>query len=274
MRIKPIIPALVCGAALAVPSVASAGVQYDAATGKGFVGKGDVQTAFGWNNGDLQKNAAGVTFKYEQPATQSLSQDSTQSGTQTATESMSQDVTCTVETGNGKNKQTHHRDGMRAGSRDGSRNGTRSGSRTGVLNGIVSDDIAYDARKSNQITGFNLTGKSSSPFVPSGDAVWGDTSFGEMSFGDWSFGDTEWGGWESAPTENPADCLGGSPHVTDLMVTTTTGDITTGDVAYGDIAYGDITYGEATAAGPGTMSAVFGGLQKVIWPPVVPVAAV
>jgi hypothetical protein len=31
--------------------------------GNGFVGKGDVQLAFEWNNAELQANAAGVTFR-------------------------------------------------------------------------------------------------------------------------------------------------------------------------------------------------------------------
>ncbi|MCW3996493.1 MAG: hypothetical protein NWE98_10160 [Candidatus Bathyarchaeota archaeon] len=39
-------------------------VTFDPATGTGFVGKGDVQLAFGWNNKALQDNALGVTFTY------------------------------------------------------------------------------------------------------------------------------------------------------------------------------------------------------------------
>ena len=39
------------------------------ATGTGFVGKGEVQTAFGWNNQQLQANAAGVTFSYVEEGT-------------------------------------------------------------------------------------------------------------------------------------------------------------------------------------------------------------
>jgi hypothetical protein len=39
-------------------------VTFDSSTGTGFVGKGDVQIAFGWNNQTLQRNAAGVTFTY------------------------------------------------------------------------------------------------------------------------------------------------------------------------------------------------------------------
>ncbi len=43
--------------------VALAAVIFNAQTGEGFVGKGDVQLAFGWNNRELQNNAAGVTFQ-------------------------------------------------------------------------------------------------------------------------------------------------------------------------------------------------------------------
>ena len=44
---------------------ASALVTFDSSTGRGFVGKGDVQTVFGWNNATTQQNHMGVTFKYE-----------------------------------------------------------------------------------------------------------------------------------------------------------------------------------------------------------------
>src|SRR5215212_6865659 len=43
--------------------VALAVVTFDPATGMGFVGKGDVQLAFGWNNQQLQTNAGSVTFR-------------------------------------------------------------------------------------------------------------------------------------------------------------------------------------------------------------------
>lgn len=42
------------------PSLA---VTFDPATGLGFVGKGDVQLVFGWNNKQLQDNAALVDFR-------------------------------------------------------------------------------------------------------------------------------------------------------------------------------------------------------------------
>ena len=45
-------------------SSAFAAVTFDPATGTGFVGKGDVQTAMGWNNAELQKNAENLKFTY------------------------------------------------------------------------------------------------------------------------------------------------------------------------------------------------------------------
>jgi len=51
-------------ATLLAPIAVNAMVTFDPLTGKGFVGKGDVQTAFGWNNAALQKNAELVTFTY------------------------------------------------------------------------------------------------------------------------------------------------------------------------------------------------------------------
>ena len=47
--------------ALALPAVAS--VTFDPATGQGFVGKGDVQLVFNWNNKALQDNATKVDFR-------------------------------------------------------------------------------------------------------------------------------------------------------------------------------------------------------------------
>jgi hypothetical protein len=56
--------ALAFVAALLVVLPAAASVTFDPLTGTGFVGKGDVQSAFGWNNQQLQANAAGVSFTY------------------------------------------------------------------------------------------------------------------------------------------------------------------------------------------------------------------
>ena len=54
--------ALIGALLLVLPAAAS--VTFDPATGTGFVGKGDVQSAFGWNNPQLQANAGAVAFRY------------------------------------------------------------------------------------------------------------------------------------------------------------------------------------------------------------------
>ena len=55
----------VLGLALALASTSAlAEFVFDPATGTGFVGKGDVQDVFGWNDAGLQANATGVTFTY------------------------------------------------------------------------------------------------------------------------------------------------------------------------------------------------------------------
>lgn len=46
-------------------SVVSSQITLDTTTGLGFVGKGAVQSSFGWNNAGLQTNAGGITFSYE-----------------------------------------------------------------------------------------------------------------------------------------------------------------------------------------------------------------
>lgn len=56
-------------AAAALATTAYAAVIFDGISGTGFVGKGDVQLAFGWNNAQLQSNAPGVTFSYQSQKT-------------------------------------------------------------------------------------------------------------------------------------------------------------------------------------------------------------
>lgn len=51
-------------ATLLAPIMVLASVTFDPFTGKGFVGKGDVQIPFGWNNAQLQANALQVSFTY------------------------------------------------------------------------------------------------------------------------------------------------------------------------------------------------------------------
>lgn len=57
--------------AAAVATAALAAVTFDAATGTGFVGKGDVQDAFGLSNDQIQKDAGLVQFSMKQIETYS-----------------------------------------------------------------------------------------------------------------------------------------------------------------------------------------------------------
>ncbi|PWI15537.1 hypothetical protein DI272_16160 [Streptomyces sp. Act143] len=122
LRTKKTAVGVLAGAAAAVALAtgpALAAVTFDPATGTGFVGKGDVQTAFGWNNKQLQTNAPGVTFAYD--ATTHYS------------------AVCEWITGAGtKGQKTHD---------------ITLNRHTGVSN-----TVAYDPRVQTQITGFTLTG--------------------------------------------------------------------------------------------------------------------
>lgn len=94
-------------------------VTFDPSTGTGFVGKGDVQSSFGWNNAGLQANAAGVTFFYDSRA--------------------SYTAVCTFTTGDGTpGQKTHNVDHHK---------------KIGALS-----DIEYSARVHHQIDGFILEG--------------------------------------------------------------------------------------------------------------------
>jgi hypothetical protein len=103
----------------AVCTVAVASVTFDPATGLGFVGKGDVQTAFSWNNADLQARASGITFTY--------------SATDIYT------AVCTFTTGEGTRGETTH-----------------NVPHTTSIS--VDSAINFDARTHHQIDGFILTG--------------------------------------------------------------------------------------------------------------------
>lgn len=84
-----ILAALVALTMLAGSSLAS--VTFDATTGTGFVGKGDVQTVLGFNNKAMQAVApAGITFGYDSTTTYTF--------------------TCTWETGQEDKRKTHTND--------------------------------------------------------------------------------------------------------------------------------------------------------------------
>ena len=119
LRITAIAAAAAALCALTGVGGASAAVTFDPATGTGFVGKGDVQLAFGWNNTQLQANATQVAFSH--------------SSTDTYV------ATCSWITGEGTRGEKSHR---------------RERTESTAVNGVVT----YEARTSRQVTGFTLKG--------------------------------------------------------------------------------------------------------------------
>lgn len=57
------------GAGLILAGAASASAYTMDSSGVGWVGKGEVQSAYGWNNQGMQDNVGGVTFVYDATAT-------------------------------------------------------------------------------------------------------------------------------------------------------------------------------------------------------------
>lgn len=112
----------VAAGALALGIMASsvfAAVTFDSSSGTGFVGKGDVQTALGYNNAQMQKEANNLVFTYKAEDTYT--------------------ITVTWDTGEGtKGEQTHYVTHERTSS--------------------IDSNVSYDPRKANQYTGFNLNG--------------------------------------------------------------------------------------------------------------------
>ena len=142
---KPIL-GLVAIAAIAVPlafaSSANAAT-LDATTGAGFVGKGEVQSAFGWNNAKMQgATATGFTFSTTQSATQALTQDASQVVTQDAHTDITRTVSCFID-----GKKVDH---TAFGTRDGSRTGVRNGERTGTLHGSLKGSLDLHRRVRQQ----------------------------------------------------------------------------------------------------------------------------
>lgn len=111
------------GAALALTLTAAgaAGAYEMDAAGVGIVGKGEVQTAFGWNNKQLQDNAGSVSFSYVSSSVSEVS------------------WTCSKVTQvNEQHEQTQER------------RRTTMTTTSGVVDSVV--------RTRNQVTGFNLAG--------------------------------------------------------------------------------------------------------------------
>lgn len=111
-----------------------AAVTFNPATGSGFVGKGDVQLAFSWNNAKLQLNASGVTFSYKSVQTYTITE--------------------IYATGNPANPWSLH-----------------SHTELVVSETEVSGAVNGDPRQTkgqSQFTGFNLSGFSGAPTVTGG----------------------------------------------------------------------------------------------------------
>ncbi len=107
-------------------AVAFAAVTFDPATGTGFVGKGDVQLAFGWNNAQMQANHQAVTFKYVAAATYAFD--------------------CEWYTGPEHNRKRHEN--------------------TKTAESGINISIAADSRKTGQWTGWHLKGFTASVPAP------------------------------------------------------------------------------------------------------------
>jgi hypothetical protein len=135
MRLKRIIPAIALVGVMAIPAAANASVQFDSSSGLGFVGKGDIQTPFGWNDQKLQQNAKDISFTYD------------------STKDDAYEITCEWDTGNDK-KIVHH---------------------VQHKSGSVNDTVAYDVAKKDRnnpngkVTGFNLTGMTQTASDSEGD---------------------------------------------------------------------------------------------------------
>lgn len=227
-------------AALTVVGVAAASVTFDPTcsltingngngTGAcGFVGKGDVQTALGYNNKQMQSSFESLAFTYRGSATQDLSQDGTEALTQSRTEVLECDTINGV--------VTFQRDGSRTGSRSGSRDGTREG----TISGTVSYSIDYTSRQHNQYDGFLLTSVGSGSF-DSGSPVWDAWVWDSASWGT-----TTWGNWVPA-SGDPASsnnttiqaCYDDGSHINSDVINN--GAVTEGAITESAIDYGAIT---------------------------------
>jgi hypothetical protein len=227
------------------------------ADGKGFVGKGDVQTARSYNNAALQKavEAKSLKFTAEHPTSQSLTQSVLQSGRQVGTQS-----------------------------------GVQLGTQTGTQTGSLAYVLDVDGPQGQAVHGFILKGWNGLPsYTQTGAPVWntptydgwdfggwkfGPYQFGAYDFGDYNFGDytfdpaadAEWGEWDAAPGENPDDCLRSqnadkitaiSNVITEGVVTdgvVTDGAIEDGAITEGDMAYGVVASGGVIPNGPAKVS--------------------
>jgi hypothetical protein len=116
---------------------ANAEVTFDSSSGEGFVGKGDVQEAFGWSNKQLQDNAAALNFTYSEVGFYT--------------------VVCTGHSNSNQNPRTF------------------SDREIGVLGGVDFLSRRGGAEQSKQINGFVLSGMDEENVVSNGEgcpAAW------------------------------------------------------------------------------------------------------
>jgi hypothetical protein len=104
-----------------ISTAAFASVTFNSTTGTGFVGKGDIQVLYGWNNAQAQSNAKLVTFSYD------------------ATDTYDVECEWTTETGGPNSKTVYH-------------------DITVPRHTRVASSIQADPRKTGQYTGYNLSG--------------------------------------------------------------------------------------------------------------------
>ena len=244
----------VTAATLLLAPAASAAVTINETNGTGFVGKGDVQVAFGWNNKQLQTNATGVSFSFTQDATQAVTQAASQTASQTTSQSFTYYVSCNTAEG----KKTFYREGNRSGVTTATREGEREGERAGTLSGAIASALDGDPRQTkgqNQFTGFILKGfKGTQTFTASGATVYEEPTFGEWDWSTDAVEMDEWtSGWKTTGDGHgsPADCVDGSDGDSNIVEHTEYGPVVEGPIQYGDVTYGTESFGAVTAT-PGT----------------------
>jgi hypothetical protein len=136
------------GAGMLLAAAGSASAYTLDASGLGWVGKGEVQSAYGWNNKAMQDNVSGVTFVYDSTSTF--------------------EVTCEFDTPGG----THHV--------------ITNTKTTGVLASMGSDARTNSSGKQGPMTGWYLTGfgsgTSTGGAVPAvGDGCPGNSGLGAIT---------------------------------------------------------------------------------------------
>jgi hypothetical protein len=138
------------------------------------------------------------------------------------------------------------------------------------LTGTLASEIASDARKTGQWTGWNLQGFTSAPnFTATGTAEFGVADFGEadFTFDGYSFGDVEWTGWVADGGGHPSDCdrndsASDPKEITDLHDVTTYGAVVPGDVTPGEVKGGAIHEHGMAPTGPAQVSVTWNGVTK------------